>query len=114
MLFSLLIILSCLLAGDMISDFFALPIPGAVIGMGILLVGLIIKGGVSEEMDKTSDGLLRNIGLIFVPAGAGISLYIGLIVEEWLVILVASFTSTVLTLVFTALVFKLLQGKAND
>ncbi len=104
-----LILLGLQLLGDAISTGLALPIPGPVIGMIMLLLILIVKKGVPDDLGITADGLIKYIGLLFVPAGAGASLYLGLIAEQWLMIIVASFTSTVLTLVLCAWIFKALS-----
>ena len=77
--------------------------------MVMLFVGLIVAKGVPEDLGKVSDGLIAQIGLLFVPAGAGISLYLGMIAENWMVIILASVSSTVLTLIFTAMMFKVLS-----
>ena len=111
MINALLIIFGCQFAGEMIVHFSGITIPGSVVGMVLLLTGLIIKGGLPDTLDKTASEFVKYIGLLFVPAGAGISLYLHLIAEQWLVILVASFTSTVATLILTAYAFKLLEKK---
>ena len=102
-------LIGLLLIGNVISEGLSLPVPGSVIGMVMLFIGLVIQKGVPEDLGKVSDGLIAHIGLLFVPAGAGISLYLGMIAENWLVIILASVGSTVLTLVFTAVVFKFLS-----
>lgn len=104
-----IILIGLLLVGEVLSEGLSLPVPGSVIGMMMLFIGLIVMKGVPEDLGKVSDGLIAHIGLLFVPAGAGISLYLGMIAENWLVIIAASVTSTVLTLIFTALVFKVLS-----
>lgn len=114
MINALLIILCCLFAGEMIVHFTGLIVPGSVVGMMILLIGLMIKGGLPDDLDQTASIFVKYIGLLFVPAGAGISLYLGLLVDEWLVILVASFTSTVLTLIAVAYAFKLLEKEGEE
>lgn len=114
MINALLVIFGCQFAGEMIVHFSGITIPGSVIGMVILLAGLIIKGGLPDALDKTASEFVKYIGLLFVPAGAGISLYLHLIAEQWLVILVASFTSTVATLILTAYAFKLLEKKEAE
>ena len=104
-----LVLCALLWVGDIISEGLNLPVPGSVIGMVLLLAALFIKKDVPHSVGKTADGLIQYIGLLFVPAGAGVSLYLALIAEEWLVILTASFGSTVLTLAFCALLFRLLS-----
>lgn len=108
-----IILIGLLLIGQILSEGLSLPIPGSVIGMVMLFFGLVIFKTVPEDLGKVADGLVAHIGLLFVPAGAGISLYLGLIADNWLVIVLASFGSTFLTLVFTALVFKAMS-KGGD
>jgi len=106
MLRSFIILLGLQLVGDLISTGLHLPVPGPVIGMLLLLVALILGKDIPADLEKTGDTLIAHIGLLFVPAGAGVSLYLGLIAKEWPIILVASFTSTVLTLLFCAIIFR--------
>lgn len=107
----MIILIGLLLVGDILSDIFSIPVPGSVIGMVLLFVCLVTSNTLSDDLEKTADGLIGHIGLLFVPAGAGISLYLTMIVENWQVILLASFVSTALTLISTALLFKALSKK---
>ena len=109
-----IILIALQLLGEAISTLLSIPIPGSVIGMVILLCGLIIKKSISEDLSIAADGLIKYIGLLFVPAGAGVSLYLDLIAEEWLMIIVASFTSTVLTLLSAAFIFKALSKRNTE
>ena len=109
-----IVIIGLLLVGEVLSDGFSLPVPGSVIGMVLLFVGLIILKSVPDDVGKVSDGLVAHIGLLFVPAGAGISLYLGMIAENWLVIVLASVGSTVLSLIATVLLFKLLSKEGGE
>ncbi|MGH1399251.1 MAG: CidA/LrgA family protein [Alphaproteobacteria bacterium] len=104
-----IVIIGLLLIGEIASSGLALPVPGAVIGMVLLLGILIIRKSVPENVAQVADGLLAHIGLLFVPAGAGISLYLGMIADNWVVILLASFGGTVSSLVITALLFQALK-----
>ena len=62
----------CQFAGEVITRAADLPVPGPGAGLIILLIWLIVRGGPSEEMKTTSNGLLRHLLLLFVPAGAGV------------------------------------------
>lgn len=114
MINALLLIFGCQFAGEVIVHFSDASIPSSVIGMALLLTGLIIKGDLHENLDKTSSEFVRYIGLLFIPAGAGISMYLNLIAEQWLVVLAASLTGTVATLVLTAYSFKWLEKKRSE
>jgi len=69
---------------------------------------------VPNDLAKTADGLISHIGLLFAPAGAGITLYLAMIAENWLIIMLASFGSTALTLLFTALAFRALSQRKKE
>lgn len=101
------------LAGEIVARSFALPVPGPVIGMLLLFVFLAKRGGPSDELQTTSQGLLQHLSLLFVPAGTGIMLHFQRISAEWLPLLISLLVSTTATLVVTALVMKLCQRKAR-
>jgi holin-like protein len=107
MLMGLFILIGCQLVGELIVGMVSMPIPGSVLGMLILFIGLIVRGGVPADLNFAAQGLIKNIGVLFIPAGAGLSLYLSLIVDKWDVILIASVISTILTLVSCALLFKI-------
>ena len=106
MLYGFLILIGCQLAGEISVAILNLPIPGTVMGMIFLFCGLVLRRGVPENLERAGGGLLKYIGILFVPAGAGISMYLSLIAEHWDIILIASFTSTVLTLLVCGALFK--------
>ena len=108
-----IVIIGLLFIGEILSDAFALSVPGAVIGMILLLGLLTVQKSVPASVARVSDGLVAHIGLLFVPAGAGISLYLGMIAENWVLIMLASFGGTVSSLVVTALLFKALKQREN-
>ena len=114
MIKALLVLLLCQFLGEILVYFSGIPVPGPVVGMCLLLVGLIVKGSLPENLDSVASSFIHYIGLLFVPAGAGISLYLGLLAKQWDVILIASFTSTVLTLVLCAFVFQILSKKSEE
>ncbi|SHI20536.1 CidA/LrgA family protein [Pollutimonas bauzanensis] len=96
------------LAGELLRHLLHLPLPGPVIGMFILAAGLLMRGDVDQlrgsELDRLSDALIANMGLLFVPAGVGIVTEVGLLRQYWLPILMGLVFSTVLGLLATALV----------
>ena len=110
-LYGFLILIGLQFFGDILSKSLSLPVPGSVIGMLILLLILIYRGRVDTSIAITADGLIKYIGLLFSPAGAGISLYLGLIAENRLMILLATGVSTMFTLMFCAVLFKWLSVK---
>lgn len=97
------------LAGEIIARLAGLPLPGPVLGMAMLVVALFLRPALAEKLGALVDGLLANLGLLFIPAGVGVSLHLGLLREEWLPILVALVGSTIAGIVVTALVYDMLS-----
>lgn len=95
------------LAGEFLAKFLALPLPGPVIGMALLLASLLAGKRLPDWLDVTADGLLRHLSLLFVPASVGLVQYLDLLGAEWLPILLALVVSTVLGLAASALTFVL-------
>lgn len=113
MLHGFLILIGCQLAGEITAGTTGLPVPGPVLGMLFLFLFLLIKRRAPDGLAQAGNSLLKYIGLLFVPAGAGISVYLGLIAEYWDIILIASITSTLLTLVTCAALYQILN-KSTD
>lgn len=90
--FALLLLLQ--FVGEVIARAGKLPIPGNVIGMGLLLVALLL-GWIEEGwIREAADLLLSHLALLFVPAGVGVMVYFDLLQREWLPILVALVVSS--------------------
>ena len=106
MLQALTLILVCQLAGEFLVAVIGLPVPGPVIGMLLLLVGLGLRGRVPDELDRVTGGLLDHLSLLFVPAGVGAMVHWVSIREQWVALAVALLLSTVLGLAATALTMK--------
>ena len=101
MLAYLTLIFSCQLVGELLVSSFGLPIPGPVVGMVILFIGLLIHRSLPEKLAVVSDALISNLSLLFVPAGVGVMLHSGLIGNELIPISVALVVSTLLTIAVT-------------
>ncbi|NEX22809.1 CidA/LrgA family protein [Thiorhodococcus mannitoliphagus] len=98
------LLLVCQLLGEMLVVWTELPVPGPVVGMALLFVGVALRGSVPEGLDRVVDGLLANLSLLFVPAGVGVMLHIAMLREEWIAVTAAIVLSTILTIVVTGLV----------
>jgi len=77
-----------------------LPIPGNVIGMVLLAVALKIGLVKREWIQAAATLLIRNLSLLFVPAGVGVMAYFNVIERTWLPIAVSVLVSTLFVLVF--------------
>jgi len=109
MCLDLAVLLMFQFAGELIRAVTGLPVPGPVIGMVLLLIALLTKMPLPEGIHSTSRKLLAYLGLLFVPAGAGIVTRLPLIGAHWLPIVIAVVGSTIITMVITALVMRGLE-----
>jgi len=114
MIASLALLLAFQLVGEVVRIAFGLPVPGPVIGMILLFLVLILRGGPGRDLSHTSGGLLQHLSLLFVPAGTGVMLHFQRLSEEWLATLVALVSSTLLGLAVSAAVFHRLAAKGPE
>lgn len=108
MIAALTLLLACQLAGEAVTRLFALPVPGPVIGMALLFLGLRLRPKAALEgapLATVAGVLLAHLSLLFVPAGAGIVRHAGALLAHGPGLIVALVVSTALTLAVTALVF---------
>lgn len=87
--------------GELVSRTLGWPIPGNVLGMGLLLAALGMKIVRTDWVEEAADLLLDNLALFFVPAGVGVMAYFQLIAREWLPITVATIVSTFVVMAVT-------------
>lgn len=100
------LLLICQLIGETVQVATGLPVPGPVIGMVILFVGLLLRRGLPDGLSETAGGLLKYLALLFVPAGVGVILHIPRLADEWWPILLAIVPGTLIAIVLTALVMQ--------
>jgi holin-like protein len=103
MLSAITLLLLLQLIGEIFVQFFALPVPGPVIGLVLLFAGLLVRGSMGDELRDTANNLLQHLSLLFVPAGAGVMIHASRVADEWLALSVALVGSTLLSMAATAL-----------
>ncbi|NRB58288.1 MAG: CidA/LrgA family protein [Salinicola sp.] len=96
------ILLGCQFLGEVISRALSLPVPGPVLGMLILLIGLLIRGSVPASLRTMGEGLLKYLTLLFVPAGVGLIQHFGLIRQELGILIATLLVSTSVTILVTS------------
>lgn len=89
--------------GEVLAVALRWPVPGPVIGMGLLCVTLILHGEVPKSLDLAATGLLGMLELLFVPAGVGIMLFWPRLGATWFTLLTLIVLTTAVTLAATAL-----------
>ncbi|UFN48937.1 CidA/LrgA family protein [Roseomonas sp. OT10] len=98
-------LLACQLAGEILGRLLHLPVPGPVIGMVLLFAWLLLRHGEErpppQALGQVADALLGNLGLLFIPAGVGVVLYLPLLAREWAPISLAILAGTLLAIAVT-------------
>ena len=105
-LYAFLALLVLQWVGEVLVQALGLPLPGALVGALLLLVGLLLLGRLPKALEQTSGALLQNLMLLFIPIVAGVMLHFERIASEWLPFLASGIGGAVLTLPVTAAVFR--------
>ena len=85
-----------------------------MLGLVLLFAVLAARGGPDAELRDTSNGLLRYLSLLFVPAGVGIVTQLDALARDWVAILASILVSTALSMLVTGWVMqRLSRGRAE-
>lgn len=110
----LIIILSVYFLGNLIQNLLHIPVPGTVLGLIFLFLGLS-AGIIKEEMvEEMCEFLLSHMSFLFVPAGVGLMTSMGIISKKWLPFIIIIIISTALVWIITAYVVKFLRRSTKD
>lgn len=110
MIESLTFLLLAQLAGEVLVRAIGVPVPGPVVGL-VLLAAILAWRGIPARLHETALGLLRNLSLLFVPAGVGVMRQADVLANNWLALSAALAVSTLATLAVTALAFRWAQAR---
>lgn len=91
------------LAGRTLAAALALPIPGPVLGMLLLLLALMVYGRVPRGLAEVAEQILRLLVLIFLPATVGIYFLRDLSGGDWVALVTAMVIGTLISFALTAL-----------
>lgn len=114
MLRALAVLLACQLAGEAITRSLALPLPGPVLGLVILVILLFaatrwrtVEPATVDDtsLGRMSNGLIASMGILFVPAGVGVIQELGPLAQYGVALAAAIVVSSLLTMVITVWVF---------
>lgn len=87
-----------LVVGRFVTSLAALPIPGSVVGMVLLVAALRLRLLSPEAVEEAAGPLLRHMALFFVPPGVALLLFADVLREEWLPIAAGGVVSTLAVL----------------
>jgi putative effector of murein hydrolase LrgA (UPF0299 family) len=120
MIANLSLILICQLAGEVVVRGVALPMPGPVLGLVLLLSLLLARDrfavlargplrqrGAQGGVEDTAKGMLAHLSVLFVPVGVGVVQQLDLIAAHGIVIVLILAISVVITLLMTVAAFLL-------
>lgn len=103
----------CLFLGAITRSIIDFPIPEAVYGMIYLFIALNFKILKTEDIKSTSDGILKNLAFLFVPAGVGIMANLDLIKGKILAIIILVIIGTIVSMALTGLIVQFLQRRKD-
>lgn len=102
MLLELLIILTINYLGIILATVLKIPLPGIILGMGILLFLLETKILKLNQIEKTADVMLLNMTILFLPATVKLIDYIDILKSSIFKILILIVITTIITMGVTA------------
>ena len=111
---AIFLLIALQLLGESIVELSGIPVPGTIIGLMLLYAILMWRGEVSDEMARTSGFLLQNLGLLFVPAGVGVIVYLPLLAAQWWIIALVLLVSVCATIAITGLVVTRLSPRSAE
>jgi len=66
--------------GELLSRAFSLPLPGPVLGLILLLLGLRLPA-IREPVSECAGFLLGHLSLLFIPVGVGVMTHLALLAQ---------------------------------
>ncbi|MEQ6291889.1 CidA/LrgA family protein [Vogesella sp. GCM10023246] len=89
--------------GEVLARSLGLPVPGAVIGMLLLFITLVLRQGVPAALRQNVPTLMTHMSLLFIPAGVGILAFWPLLSAHPLAMTVVLLLATLSTFLITLL-----------
>lgn len=111
MIGAIAVLLLMQLVGTLLVQFTHIPMPGPVVGMLLLFVYLLWRGRVPPPLSHTTQPILENLSLLFVPAGVGIIAHWRAAADQAGAIALVLVLAAAVTLVVTAYTLHWLLGR---
>ena len=96
-------------AGELLVRALRLPLPGPVLGLGLVLAALAwapTRRLVAGPVEAVAELLLAHLSLLFVPIGVGVVSHLGVLGAHAMSLLLVLLASTAIGLTVTALVLQ--------
>ena len=109
MIRSAAVVVCLLVLGDALAEVLTIPIPGAAIGLFLLSLIFVFRGGPDEGFSALFDFAAPYFPLFFVPAAVGVVASLDALSSAFLHIAVAVVVSTALVLIVTGWLAQMLM-----
>ncbi|NMH59345.1 CidA/LrgA family protein [Alteromonas ponticola] len=93
---------------------FSLPLPGALLGLGLLSALMALSKALARAISRAAQPILANMSFFFIPAVLGIAIYWSILQANLLAILLAIVGSTVVSLGVSYWLAKKLLSRQSD
>lgn len=113
MLYAIAALLLLQLTGEAVAGWLDVALPGALIGMVLMLIALCILRRTPAALRRTSNGLLGHLMLLFIPSVVAVMTQTEYIAAEWLPFIAAAIGATALTILATAATLQFLLKRQN-
>jgi holin-like protein len=113
MLAGFLTLIGCQLIGELIQDAFNLPLPGQVIGMFILFIGLCIRGSVPKDLETGSQRLIELLPMLLMAPAAGVFFLGAGFADQWPGFIASVTLGTLATLIFCGLLLRFSYNRSQ-
>lgn len=110
----LLLLLIFQFIGESIAKLFTLKIPGAIIGLILLLIFLSIRKKSFNSLDSTVNFLLKYLLVFIIPAALGIITQVDEISKEFVAITISLFFGTIISIALSAKIMDILIEKRKE
>lgn len=114
MIGAIALLLSCQLAGEILRRVTGVPLPGAVIGLVLLIAWLALVRRERPVLGAVTGWLTAHLAIMFVPAAVGVIEQGPMLARYGVGLIAATLVSTVLTMIVTVLVFRWAAGRSED
>ena len=111
MINALLILLSYQLAGEILIRTVSLPVPGPVVGMLLLFITLLWRETLVTRIEQTTQYILQNLTLLYVPAAVGVVVHLDLVRSEGGPLILTLVASSLFTITVTAVTMNFLLAR---
>ncbi|HLS17814.1 MAG TPA: CidA/LrgA family protein [Paenalcaligenes sp.] len=105
-LIAFLVLVGVQLLGLWLVQLLSIPVPGVLLGIGLMLILLLFFGRLPAALVRTSNFLLAHLMLLFIPSVVAIMTQAEIIAAEWLPFVAACILATAVTMFATAATFQ--------